>query len=225
MTYIYNLFKNKNQDELNTALVDACMNGDLEITKYLLTSPDLKRHAQIKNNDNDAVFWATVQNQFKVVEYLLTSTELKERAELSSNKGNDPFITACAQGSLNLVKFFLTSPKLKKRILLSEHEDEALHIATKNNQFEIVKYLMTSSDLWRKANPDLAFRKAYENGNLEMVHYLIFEMDIKRTPYIRLYLGRNPNEKIESWFELKELNQELKSELITNDSIHRKPKL
>jgi ankyrin repeat protein len=224
----YDNFKNKNQHELNELFVNACITGELDVVKYLLTSPELNIHAQINYNQNDGLYFATVQNHVPIVEYLLTSPELTEKANIvdkNSNGGNDPFISCCAEGHIYLLKLFLTSPKIKKRVLLSEREDEALHYATKNNQFEVVKYLMTSPDLWRKANPDLAFRKAYENGNLEMVKYLIFELNIKRSPYIRLYMGRNPNDTIDSWFDMKELNQDLKSELLTNESIQKKLKL
>jgi len=221
MTYVYQLYKDKSQEEINESFIDACMSGDIDIVRYLLNSNDLKINAQINAKDSDALFFATVNNQVKVVKYLITSPELKEKSQISKNV----FITACAEGRLELIKFFLTSPQIIKRPILSENEDDALHYACKNSRFEVVKYFLTTDDLWRKANPDLAFRKSYEAGNLEMVKFLILDIGIKYSPYIRLYMGRNPNQSIESWFEKSELNKELKNDLSVNPNIVKKVKL
>ncbi len=221
MNPIYDRYKGKRIDALNDCFIDACTNGDLEAVKYLLTSEELVINAQINTQNNDGIFWATVNNHIDIVEYLLTSPDLEEKASISKNT----FISACAEGKLELIQFFLTSPKIVKRPLFSELEDEALRYACKNNQFEVVKYFLTTKDLWKKANPDLAFRKAYEAGNLEMVKFLILDMNIQYSPYIRLYMGRNPNEQIEKWFELKELNQELKNDLEISKSYIKKVKI
>ena len=52
------LYKTLTQKQLNEVFIDSCQEGHLEVVKYLLTSPDLKEHADI-HADNDLGFrWA-----------------------------------------------------------------------------------------------------------------------------------------------------------------------
>ena len=53
-----NKYKTLTPKQLNEVFIDSCQKGHLEIVKYLLTSPDLKEHADI-HADNDYGFrWA-----------------------------------------------------------------------------------------------------------------------------------------------------------------------
>ena len=53
-----NKYKTLTPKQLNKVFIDSCENGYLEVVKYLLTSPDLKEHANI-HADNDYGFrWA-----------------------------------------------------------------------------------------------------------------------------------------------------------------------
>ena len=52
------LYKTLTQEQLNKVFINSCQKGHLEIVQYLLTSPDLKEHADI-HADNDLGFrWA-----------------------------------------------------------------------------------------------------------------------------------------------------------------------
>ena len=42
-----------NQEELNKQFINACKDGNLEIIKYLLTSPELKEHSNIHTRNDE----------------------------------------------------------------------------------------------------------------------------------------------------------------------------
>ena len=72
-------YKKLNQEELNEQFIDACKNDDLDIVKYLLTSPELTEHADIHASNNLGFIKACFYGHLEVVKYLLTSHELKEK--------------------------------------------------------------------------------------------------------------------------------------------------
>ena len=75
-------YKKLNQEELNDQFIDSCAYGYLEVVKYLLTSPELKEHADIHAQDDFGFSWACRYGRLEVVKYLLTSTELTEHADI-----------------------------------------------------------------------------------------------------------------------------------------------
>ena len=53
-----NKYKTLTQKQLNEVFINFCQKGHLEIVKYLLTSPDLKEHANIHANNDSGFRWA-----------------------------------------------------------------------------------------------------------------------------------------------------------------------
>jgi ankyrin repeat protein len=71
----------------------ACMNGQLEVVKYLLTSPDLKEHADIHAEDDWGFRWACENGQLEIVKFLIdefkiTRTQKIEEFLLENKKYN-----------------------------------------------------------------------------------------------------------------------------------------
>ena len=48
-----NKYKTLTQKQLNEVFISSCQKGHLEIVKYLLTSPDLKEHADIHAKNHE----------------------------------------------------------------------------------------------------------------------------------------------------------------------------
>lgn len=190
---LYEKYKNASLDDLNKDLVNACIEGELEIVQYLLSSTDLKQHADI--NDEDCL----------------------------------AFCFACSTGNLDIVKYMLTSPELKIHVNINAKEGEPLSWACENGQLEVVKYLLSSSDLKEHANlhinNDNPFAAAHMNYHDDITNFLIFGCNIERNNNIRRILAEKPDEQIDSWFKLRDLNKELNSDLINHESNLKKPKL
>jgi ankyrin repeat protein len=219
------------KNHINEALLNACVDGDLDKVKFLLTSPELKHNADINYNDNAALHQACEHNQLHIMQYLLTSPELKKHADIHS-KDDWTLTIACNEGHFDIVKYLLTSSDLKEH---SHFNVDQLRYALHIGEFDIVDYLLNSPDLKENASihmgKDNIFREASEFGNKETLHYLIHELNIDRNDAINSYLeepgGRTSNLKAEAknMFQLRELNKELNDNLHENNESKKKPKI
>ena len=102
-----------NQKELNEQFIDACAQGHLEVVEFLLTSAELKEHADVHAKDDLGFRVACRSGRLEVVKYLLTSTELKEHVDIHAE--NDwGFIWACYEGRLEVVKCLIIDMNIDK---------------------------------------------------------------------------------------------------------------
>lgn len=92
-----------------------------------------------------------------------------------------------------------------------------------------VKYLLTSPDLKEYADihddNDYGFKLACFKGYLNIIKFLIFDINIKKTEQIEKYLTKNPNEQVKNMFKIRELNKRLNNELKSDNIINKKIKL
>jgi ankyrin repeat protein len=183
------------QHSLNYALIYACINNDLDIVKYCLTSPELKLHAQVHADEDQ------------------------------------PLRNACKFGHLDIVKYLVASPDLKEHANPQHPDNIFLYSAYDNNKIEVIKYLLGSPEVLNKPdihiNKDETFIDCTKYKLYDIVNYLIFDFNIEKTEYISTYLKNNPDEKINSWFDLRDLNKSLNAELNSdsNKESNKKPKL
>ncbi len=104
--YLYNKYKRMTTKELNNALEAVCVSGDLNEVKYLLTSSDLKSHANPTIHSNSPLFMACREGHLHIVKYLLSSSELKKHADIYSDH-NRCFKTICAFGRLDIAEYLI----------------------------------------------------------------------------------------------------------------------
>jgi len=217
--------------QLNDSFIDACEHGDLDKVKFLLNSPQLKKHADIQYEKNSGLHEAAKNGHLHIVQYLLTSPELKEHSDIYS-RDNWVLTVACNGGHLELVKYLLTSPDLKNH---SKYHVDQLLFPIYVKHFHIVNYLLNSPDLKEKFNihmdRDMIFRQTCESGDNQTLQYLIHELNIDKNDTINNYLnepfGRINNLKSEAknMFELRSLNEQLNIGLVENEQTKKKPKI
>ena len=185
-----NIYMGLNKEELNGKFIQACQNGHLELVKYLLTSPDLKEHANINYKDDNGFKWACRNEHFDIVKYLTSSPDLKDKIDIHL-KNDLVFVNACANGQINVIKFLLTSPELSEHSNLS-HE---------------------------------GFVLAYKQEELEVIRFLIFDMNIEKNNKVKKLLRITPNEQIENMFKMRELNKYLEKELNSDNNNQKNKKV
>jgi hypothetical protein len=196
---LYKNYLNASQIQLNKDYLNACSVGDLKRVKFLLTSKRISRHAYIHYHYDTGL------------------------------------ICACAYGHFETVKYLLSSPELTKHANIHAQSDAALRMACNNNKLEVVKYLLSSLDLKEHANihasADDAFRKIYNNARkctskeYDILHYLIVDFEIERTPIINRFMIENPNLEVQEMFDKRELKESLQKDLAHNKIINKKIKL
>ncbi len=173
---------------------------------------------------NDMLRQACVSGDLEEVKYYLTNPRLLFHANIHEI---NPLRHACQFGYLDIVQYLLTSPELKEHACASNEEEIFLYSAVYNKQLSVVKYLLESPDLTIKPNihvdNDMIFNDCAKNKNYDMIHYFIFDFNIEKTDAISKHLERNPDNKISSLFEMRELNKNLTESLEFNND--HKPKI
>lgn len=105
-------YKKMNKNKLNEELLIASQSGNLELVKYLLTSPNLEQKANIYTLDyfnKSPLMLACQYGHLELVIYLLTSPDLKEKSNINSEnfKGWNSLVVACDEGYFNIAKFLI----------------------------------------------------------------------------------------------------------------------
>ncbi len=232
-SYLYNQFKDLTQTELNDQFLNACKDGSLDKVKYLLTSPDLKYHANIHSYDDyydpeiensptpqdEGLINACFCGHLDIVKYLLTSSELSEHVDINTGTGS-PLVNACYKGHLDVVKYLLTSDDLNERADTNYNKSLIIHAYQGylgSNNLEVMKYLLTSPELEKRADihtdNDHIFKSCVFKNDMVGLNFLISQINIDITDEIKIYLDKDENKNIKSLFQAREMTKELEKEL------------
>ena len=177
------LYISKNQDEINECFMKACLEGDLNLVKFLSEDPDLPfKGENLTFQDNIGVKISNVEacigNNLDVLKYLFSLDENK-RSSYLENRSATALSVAAAYGHLDIVSFILTDNDLEYVDL--ERNSNAFVSACGSNQLEIVKYLLLSPELKIHIPFEhyiLGFEKACENNHVEIVKYLMEDLSL-----------------------------------------------
>jgi ankyrin repeat protein len=177
------LYINKNQDELNESLAEACENGNLDLVKLLLTDKDLplkaKEYYVTKQFEySNSLIIACKNGHLDIAKYLLTSEDLKN-TKRSDNEIGAALSTSAAYGHLDIVKFLLTDDNVDY-IDIFENPNSFIS-ACGSGELEIVKYLLVSPDIKVHVDPQkyvIGFQRACANNYVNVAKYLLEDTDL-----------------------------------------------
>jgi ankyrin repeat protein len=215
-----------NEDD---ALHGACSNGHLAVVDYLLTSPELKEHADIHACLDWALSTAARAGNLDIVKYLLTSPKLTEHCDIHAD---DEFTLqmACASGSLATVEYLLTSSELTE--LAQIRPENHLTVVASNGHLDIIKFFLESPKLKPNLNVheenDVIFIEASKSQQINIIQYLIFDLNIDINENINKYLNQEVNsfiKQVRHMFEMRDTNKSLEKELPSDKINQKKPKL
>jgi len=189
-------------------------------------------HEQFKNKSrlqlSESLVLACERNDIDKVKYLLTSPELKNKANINYNN-DSVFDAACIQGNFELVKYLTSSPELKIHSSIYSNDCIGFRHACEFGNLDIIDFLLFSPELKNHINlnkiGDLAFQRSLIFNKLDVVHYFIFKANIKKTNEIVELIKDFPNQQVEDWFKMREINEDLKEELTSNKNITKKLKI
>jgi len=213
----------------DNGFIMACQNGQLETVRYLLTSPDLKEHADIHACLDWGLCMACRIGNLEIVKYLLSSPELKEHANIHADDDHALFQTFI-DGHLHIIKYLLTSSDLKEHATI--YPENHLRLATSKEHINILDFLFKSDELQNKIDPhvgnDIIFYTAYKECKINVLNYLIYDLNIEINDSIENYLNDKRIsifDKVKNMFEMRELNKDLSQNLNNNNNNQAKPKL
>ena len=115
-----NKYKTLTPKQLNEVFINSCQKGHLEIVKYLLTSHELKEHADI-HADNDVGFrWACSDGQLEIVKYLILDMSIEKTKHIEDylNENQD---NKCVKEAIELFKIREFNQKLNANL---EHKEK-----------------------------------------------------------------------------------------------------
>ena len=78
-------FQEMDKIELSVELEHACLKGLLEVVKYLLTSSELKEHADIHYDYDQSFFNAYNEDRVDVVQYLVFDYKINKTKDIIKN--------------------------------------------------------------------------------------------------------------------------------------------
>jgi ankyrin repeat protein len=168
-------YNNLNLDDLNHEFHVACISGDLDLVKYLLTSKELHQHADIHFEKDECVILACRYGQLEILKYLLTSTDLKIHPDVHAQK-DAGFEWACTNGNLDIIKYFLFDPSINKGFNLKQHSYEAIIRGIYADQMKVIEYILNEPEIITQNfnyNKGLILEAACECGRFEILNYLI----------------------------------------------------
>lgn len=168
-------YNNLTLGELNHEFHIACIQGDLNLVKYLLTSSELKQHADIHFEKDECVVLACKYGQLGVLQYLLTSSDLKTHPDVHAQKGAG-FQWACTNGRLDIIKYFFFDPSISDNFNLEKHSYEAIIRAIHADANKIVEYILNEPEITKhnfNYNKGFILEAACECGRLDILKYLV----------------------------------------------------
>lgn len=133
---------------LNSLLVYACQNNQIDMVNFVLTDKDIFKHADIHYENNIALNISCHNGNLELVKLLLAQC-----ADIH-NQEDSPFLNACKARTSDLkdnlmevIKYLTTSPELKEHADIHAQDDYALILAFENDDDELVKFLLTDPSL------------------------------------------------------------------------------
>lgn len=213
--------------ENGSCLYFASVTAHFDVVEYLLTHPKLNQFHDLTNRLNEVLKSACFFGHIPTIDLVLYGSHLCDHANLHHNDG-EAIIEACKRLTHDnpdtlhylstLDKFFTQQPKYYPDLYCN-----LIVNSMEYGHFNIAKYVFNLAQRTYPLNihykKDKLFRFACEHQCLDIVHYLIFEREIKQTAAITEYLESSENvsfkDSIQKLFWRRELNKTLVGSLNT----------
>lgn len=157
-------------------------------------------------------------NSISSVEYLLS--------HLKSNQSvrDTLFIGCCEMGNEKVLKYFLNQPSFRENY--PQVLNQGFITACQNNQIHMARLLMNTQQAPFNINESQLFTEVCKKGHNEIIHYLILELGITKSPQITQFLQKKPYaEHLEELFDKKGLNEKLNNALTQKQTNKNKFKI
>jgi hypothetical protein len=216
------------QENLNKELLRAINSNDLDYMKYLLTSPELKVHADPTYNDNRCFEIACGSGRLEVVKYLINTPEVKFKISRKALITQGIHFSVC-HNRVEILDYFRNEARVKTKLIDQELRKENFTILERACSFgflEIVEYIFKNPKVEgnvfnnSEENINRLFEECIYNGNSNLIRYFIFEHDTPKSESLQKLLKdiTGPERRqIEGFFELRETNKSLHKELVSNE--------
>lgn len=214
--------------DYNKALHLSCNLGKLNIVKYFLTSKH-KHKFQLKSVDyhgKTPLMIACSQGHLNIVKFLLTSSDLEKNSNINEatiNKSTS-LMYACLNNQIEIIDYLLTSDELKEHSRIHDRDENQNAAIYYCETLETVKFLLTNEKLKEHADMYSKNKHGYDIFSrslrrLDIMEFLIFDMNIDTSKYIDFLQNQKNVEPIFKMIKTKHLHQHFEETLN-----HKNPK-
>lgn len=206
---------------------NACLSGDLHIIEYLMSLPDFHRginRINIITQTLDVLLEYDEPKNYPAISYILNEPTLRRAGGFKSSLDWNLRMTA-QNDKLALFQVLLnlgSSERNNKYILSDSKFNEK---ACQHKEFRILRYMYTTPELKDAVNLESGFKDACYWNNPELLSFLIFECKIEKTPEIKIFMEQDYYEDADRMFKLRELNEQINTELENNPNNSKKLKV
>jgi DNA mismatch repair ATPase MutL len=124
------------------------------------------------------------------------------------------FAVTCSTKNVEIVKCLSSTENQSLFGDLKETFNSGLILAAKENQLEVIKYLVSLKEI----NYLSSFESLCETNMTNTLKYLIFDLNIEHTSEIDNYLKKRDNEGVQNMFKIRIINEQLTQELDASKS-------
>jgi ankyrin repeat protein len=199
----------------------SCIHGSLDIVKNLFNSvfePVINSPHKIQ------CFFthASKNGHIDIVKYLIDTPAVK----IGDNFTTPQFgaMVAAEHGHLDIVKYLL-DPNKNYLVNSIQPESEIFESACRKNNLPILQYLVTLPNYNVQKNIEKGFESSLYKGNLDNLKYIVFDLNIERNSNVNFYLKKYKNDEVERMFQIRDLHNNLHSNMELNTSVNKKPKV
>lgn len=205
--------------------------GHLEIIQMIYKSNHLQKYLD-KTDLVKAMQTAFLHGHLEVIQLLFPQLD-------KFNGHHDGIISlgiteAAMTGKINVLAAFFEDKLVKNNLNKDTVTEKIINIACSHNKLDIIKYVMEKEQYKyfdkNSHNLNNTFATALMNENLDVIQYLIFDLNISKTKEINNILENNTDtnfEKVKNWFKIRDANKELEAELpiLNQETNPKKPKM
>lgn len=199
----------------------ACQNKQINLLEYFLNSPNWNSAFNNFFILSETLREACITENIEVIKYILDEQKIKDK-----NKLYDFILDSAAFcGNVNIIKYVLDKFGTNPSIQLALINGRMLNNACDYGHLNILQYFFESK--WSKnghrdiLQEDL-FKIAHKNNNIEIIQYLIMNLNLKKNKTIKKELKDKPSFEVERLFTARELTKSLEKELPNDSSLNIK---
>lgn len=205
-------------------LEDASIYKQNHIVKLILDTECLARNINREKAIKRCFTDACTVGDFDMVEHLLNN----EKEDLDINSIASGCREAIRCNNINVLKYILNHDEAKPFLKYELMTSDLLQSSAEYGNVEAINYIISFQGLMQNEksyfyeHTDKVLMFAVYHQHIEMVRFLVCEMDIEKTKEVASLLRDNPHKEINKIFQLKDLNKTLNSELsVDKTSIKR----
>jgi hypothetical protein len=205
----------------------ACFSGNLELVKLFIDTPHLCEQINSANiicQTFDLLMENHEPKIYPILSYLISESKL-ERASAFESSLIWHLRDAARFDNLPLFKVLLNEDTIEKNNKSFLLDTRMIENASQHKEFKILKYIYNKHEFKGQFQPENGFKDACYFGNINLLSFLIFDYKIEKSDEIKRFLAQDNYEDAERMFELRHVNEQLNSELGSNQNNNKKIKI